>query len=262
MIDGHMHLEYGPLSREYVLQFVEEGVRKGMEEIDILDHTHRFIEFKPAYEHLRKYPVQDNWLNGKTKFCSSLSEYNALIEEIRTLDLPVKVRFGLEVCYTSNTEDFLREVLKDCHYDFLTGAVHSVNSILYDMSFSRKLLWDVYSADEIYQWYYSEAIRCVESGLFDRLAHPDTIKLFSIYPQKDMTEMYQKLAEALRKHEVMGECNTGCHFRYGHPDIGLSDELLEIFKENDVRIITASDAHHPEDVGNYIKEACERIGRL
>ena len=48
MIDGHMHLEYGDLSKEYVLQFVESAVKNGMDEIQILDHTHRFKEFRPV----------------------------------------------------------------------------------------------------------------------------------------------------------------------------------------------------------------------
>ena len=46
MIDGHMHLEYGTLSVEYVLQFVQEAIKKGLNEIQILDHTHRFKEFE------------------------------------------------------------------------------------------------------------------------------------------------------------------------------------------------------------------------
>ena len=46
MIDGHMHLEYGPLSVDYVLEFVQEAVKKGLDEIQILDHTHRFKEFE------------------------------------------------------------------------------------------------------------------------------------------------------------------------------------------------------------------------
>ena len=30
MIDGHMHLENGPLTKEYVLEFVEEAHKKGI----------------------------------------------------------------------------------------------------------------------------------------------------------------------------------------------------------------------------------------
>jgi histidinol-phosphatase (PHP family) len=102
---------------------------------------------------------------------------------------------------------------------------------------------------------------CVKSGLFDRLAHPDTIKVANIYPSYDLSDTYQKLCQALKDNNVMAENNTGCHYRYGHPDIGLSDQLLAAFRQNNVRIITASDAHRPEHVGSYIKEATER-GKL
>ena len=50
MIDGHMHLEYGDLAKEYVLEFVNAAVNKGLKKIQILDHTHRFVEFEPIYE--------------------------------------------------------------------------------------------------------------------------------------------------------------------------------------------------------------------
>lgn len=58
---------------------------------------------------------------------------------------------------------------------------------------------------------------------------------------------------------MKAENNVGCYYRYNHPDMGLSDELLEILKKNHVELITASDAHKPSDVGSYIKEAMQRI---
>ena len=65
MIDGHMHLENGPLTKEYVLEFVEEAHKKGIDKIQILDHTHRFIEFEPIYMELKDYEVQKTWLENK-----------------------------------------------------------------------------------------------------------------------------------------------------------------------------------------------------
>lgn len=118
MIDGHMHLEYGDLSKEYVLQFVESAVKNGMDEIQILDHTHRFKEFRPVYEGVRKAsPYQEEWLNNKKmKFHSTLDEYCALIKEIKAMDLPIKVSFGLEVCYVPEYEETLREILKSLSF--------------------------------------------------------------------------------------------------------------------------------------------------
>lgn len=94
----------------------------------------------------------------------------------------------------------------------------------------------------------------VKSDLFTQLAHPDTIKMFNYYPTYDLKPTYHELAKLLVKHHVKGECNTGCYYRYHHQDKGLSKELLDIFKEHHVDIITASDAHKPADVGTCIKD--------
>ncbi len=259
LVDGHMHLEYGPLDVSYVKEFVEEAVRKGLDEIDILDHTHRFREFQPCYDHLRKYRQQDEWLHQKTKFCNTLDDYYGLIEEVRKEEFPIRIRFGLEVCYTSNTEDLLKDILKDVKLDFLTGAIHSVDSILYDMPFSDELLWDVWDVDRIFRRYYEEVMSLIRSGLFDRLAHPDQIKWKKRYPSHDLKQTYEEIAKALSEQNMAGENNTGIRYRYGHEDLGDCDELLEAFIRNKVRIITASDAHHPKDVGTLIREASGRI---
>ena len=259
LCDCHMHLEYGNLSKEYVMEFVDEAVRKGLHEIDILDHSHRFKEFEPCYKHLKIYEKQKQWLAQPTKFQNTLDEYMELIKKMKQVDLPIKVKFGLEVCYTKDTEKMIREILSGYRFDFLTGAVHSINSILYDMPFSGELLWDRYLADQIYRDYYEAVINCIDSGLFDRLAHPDTIKMFRIYPDYDLTETYCKLAESLKKQDMLTEINTGCRYRYDHPDIGLSEELIDIFKEEGVQLITGSDAHKPADVGIFIKEATQRM---
>ena len=72
----------------------------------------------------------------------------------------------------------------------------------------------------------------------------------------------EKRIEKLKKKGIKAECNTGCHYRYNHPDVGLSNEFLQILIDSGVDIITASDAHKPQDVGSYIKEASERIEKM
>ena len=258
LTDGHMHLEYGPLSTDYVMEFVEEGIRKGLDEINILDHSHRFKEFEGCYEHLKIYEEQKNWLSKETKFCNTLEDYYKLIEDVKKKDLPIRVKFGLEVCYTSDTEELLKRILKDVHLDFLTGAVHSVDHILYDMSFSEKLLWDRKDPSYIYRRYYEEILSLIASGLFDRLAHPDQIKLFDIDPGYDLSLTYEKIADALKEKDMYGENNTGIHYRYGYKDIGICEKMLETFRNKEVKLICASDAHKPSDVGTDIYIAALR----
>jgi len=57
---------------------------------------------------------------------------------------------------------------------------------------------------------------------------------------------------------MYAEQNTGIHRRTG-AEIGMSRGLLDAMKRHNVRIVTASDAHVPEDVGLYLKEAEELL---
>lgn len=255
MIDRHMHLEYGPLEMDYVYEFINKAIEAGIDEIGILDHTHRFREFMPLYDNLRFIDKQDQWLKGERKFCNGLDEYIGLISKVKSQKLPIMVKFGLEVCYVPECEDFLKGLLDNYCFDFLVGAIHSIDGRLYDMPFSDEILWKVFDPDRIYKRYYELCLQAANSGLFTQLAHPDTIKMFNIYPSYDLASTYRKLAQALRDNDVEAECNTGCHYRYHHNDIGLSSELLKILKEYGVKIVTASDAHRPADVGRCIREA-------
>ena len=79
MIDGHIHLENGPLTLDYLNKFVEEAIKNNIDCIQILDHTHRFHEFYSIYDNVRNASkIQEEWLSTKTK--DSIVEYLKLIE--------------------------------------------------------------------------------------------------------------------------------------------------------------------------------------
>ena len=253
MIDGHVHLEKGPLTKEYVYEFVKEAIKKGIDDLQILDHTHRFREFAPIYEKCKKNQAQIDWL--KTDLRDSIYDYIKLIDEMKKETLPIKVSFGLEVCYQKPEEENIKKLINDIYdWDFLVGSVHAINYIVYDSSWSKDELWNKYPVDYIYSEYYETMFDLVKSDLFTQLAHPDTIKMFNYYPTYDLTDTYNKLADLLNEFHMKVENNVGCYYRYGHKDMGLSDELLDIFKKHKCNLITVSDAHYPKDVGNYIKE--------
>ena len=236
LVDGHMHLENGPLTKEYVMEFINEAYKQGFDRIQILDHTHRFKEFEVIYQGVKEASDQQReWLaNKKMKFKDTLSSYVRLINEVKEEELPIEVLFGLEVCYVPEYKEEIRRILESYQFDFLVGAIHSIDGLLYDMPWSKEILWDKYNVDDIYHRYYELIFDLVKSGLFTQLAHPDTIKMFNYYPTYDLKPTYHELAKLLVKHHVKGECNTGCYYRYHHPDKGLSKELLDIFKEHHV----------------------------
>ena len=115
-----MHLEYGPLSEEYVLKFVDKAKAMNLDEIQILDHSHRFVEFEKMYEPLKKYDVQKIWLENKQmKFKDSVAEFVELMQNIKSKDLGIKIKYGLEICYTPSAEQLIKDVVNNFHFDFL-----------------------------------------------------------------------------------------------------------------------------------------------
>lgn len=259
MIDGHMHLENGPLTVDYVMRFVEAGVKQGMDTIQILDHTHRFVEFAPMYEPLKQASAyQKEWFEKKT--LEPLSIYHALIEEVKAMTLPIEVKFGLEVCYAPQDKALIKQLLDAYPYDFVIGSIHSIDGLLYDMNaFSREILWDKYDTNAIYQRYYEIMEDMIKSDLFTQIGHPDQLKIFHYEPDYDVVPTYRRLAKLAKAHGVAMETNSGCHYRYHHEDIGTNAQFLQILKEEDVTIITASDAHQPSHVGMLIKEMSEGL---
>lgn len=259
MIDGHMHLENGPLSVDYVMEFVKAGVAKGMDTIQILDHTHRFLEFQPLYTRLKEAsPYQKVWLEKKK--LEPLSTYFAVIEQVKKMDLPIEVKFGLEVCYAPEDKDFLREILNEYPYDYLIGSIHSIDGLLYDMpAFSREILWDKQDTNAIYRRYYEIMEDMICSDLFTQIGHPDQLKIFHYEPTYDLSPTYERIALKAVEHNVYMETNTGCYYRYKHEDMGTNKAFMDILKKHGVNIMTASDAHSPQHVGNYIKEVNQTL---
>ena len=248
MIDAHVHLDNGPLTLEYLLEFVETAKKQSIDEIHIVNHTHRFKEFAPLYEDCKCNIEQIVWFT-KRDLKDSIEDYFKLIQEVRGINLPVKVLFGLEVCYFKDREDLLRDLLSKYKFDFLIGSVHFIHNIAYDCGWSIKELWDKYDIDDLYRTYYDSVKSLIKSKLFTHVGHMDTFKMFNRYPTFDLKDTYKEIAKLLNENNVIAENNTKVHYGYGHKEIGLNNEFLDILKENNCKIISSSDAHEPESVG-------------
>ena len=42
MVDGHIHIEKGAYTIEWISQFVNKGLERGLDEIWLLEHCYRF----------------------------------------------------------------------------------------------------------------------------------------------------------------------------------------------------------------------------
>ena len=98
--------------------------------------------------------------------------------------------------------------------------------------------------------------------LFTGLAHPDSIKCFGHYPSFDLTETYATIAGALKEAGMYVEQSGGLALNYTFYELGMNPKMLKVFKDNNVRIFTASDAHKPEHCVENIKKLQEILDRI
>ena len=103
MIDAHTHLENGDLSIEYVHKFIDAAKEKGITHLQVLDHTHRFFEFKDCYKRVCEVStLQEEWFLKKQK--NSIDDYLKLIEALKketfdVLALKFVIRLKQKVYY-------------------------------------------------------------------------------------------------------------------------------------------------------------------
>jgi histidinol-phosphatase (PHP family) len=224
-------------------RMVDEAQSHHLDEIWLLDHTHKFKEFAFLYEPLATHTLTYNWYH-REQFIS-IGEYLNFIRLIRSRSYGVRIRFGLEVCYLPQREEELRRELCKYDFDFLIGSVHFIDGTGFDLS---KEAWDGADVNHMYKRYYEIMESLILTGLFCTLAHPDSIKVFGHYPDFDLKPTYRRIARLLNEHQMSTENNTGL-WRYHHEDIGLNQTFLSILKEEHVDIHPASDAHEYQYIG-------------
>lgn len=251
MLDCHIHLEKGPYTPEWVWRFVRQAESMGLSEIWLLEHSHRFRDFAPLYAAMSAYSgYQRAWFMRRNML--SLLEYTALIEACRKERFPIRVKFGLEICYEPGMEEVVRSAIKAYPFDFLTGSVHWIDGFAFD---HKAAFWEGKDVDSLYRRYYQIMEQLIQSHLFTGVAHPDSIKCFCHLPGFDLTGTYERLARLLNQNGMYAEQSGGLHLNYGgRNELGMNEKMRTAFLQNGVQIRTASDAHRPEHVGANIKE--------
>ncbi len=252
--DLHIHIERGPYTVQWIERFINQAVKMNLSEINLLEHSIRIKEFHPCFKEAREYSsYQENWFRGKENSAHTFEEYRALINEIRGREYPIKVNFGLEVCWFEQHADEIRNLVLDGFLDYVLGSVHWVDNWTFNQ---RKYQWKNKDYNHIYKRYFEMENSLIESGIFDIIAHPDLIRCHGLYPDYDLTETYHSLAENAVKNNVMIEMNT----TRGR-QIGINEAFFSAALAEGARFSTGSDAHCPEDVGKGIKEAFVFISR-
>lgn len=250
----HIHLEQGTYTVSYVERFVEKAVQMNLKEINLLEHSVRFKEFHKTFKEAGEYSsYQKQWLDYKIKCSGSIDDFKKLVCEIRSRKYPVKVAFGLEICWFEQHGGYIENLVNDGFFDYLTGSVHWIDNWTFNQ---RKYQWLGKDINSVYKRYFELEKSLIQSNIFDIIAHPDLIRCHKLYPDYDLSSTYNDLCREANKHNVSIEMNTS----RGRTK-GLNKCFLETARNNNVSFVTGSDAHCVQDTGKGIKEAAELICR-
>jgi histidinol-phosphatase (PHP family) len=247
-----IHLERGEYTKDWLDRFVETAISRNISEIWLLEHCYRFCEFVPMYDGVCACSEYiDKWFHRKAGVMS-LDDYLRFIESMRKIDFPIQVKFGLEVCYFKEYEDLVYSLTKDTELDFLVGSMHFIDNFAFD---HKPEHWQGVDVDKAYKRYFEMTVDLVKCGIYSGLAHPDSIKLFGHKPSYPLDDAYEAVAAALAGSNMYAEQSSGCHRRCPETAaLGMEPGFINALKRHNVPLITASDAHSPEDVGLWIPE--------
>jgi histidinol-phosphatase (PHP family) len=220
LIDYHLHVvAHGdrPMTVENILDYCEVAKARGIRQMGITEH--------------------DRYLDDIDL---------AAFQEAREHSPDVELRLGIEIDFVPGKEEEMDRFATELPYDYVIGSVHRVAGEEVDHPDHKEIYekWDTY---ELYEAYFENVRAAALSGRFDVLGHPDLIKIFRRFPEKDITGMLEETADAVAESGIVVDVNAA-GLRKPVGEIYPSRDFLEMFHRQSVPIILSSDAHAPKEV--------------
>jgi len=227
--DYHLHTPLCHHAEGYPRDYVDVARARGLSEIGFADHNPMPKPF-------------DDWRMD----IEDLPRYLEMVEEARASGFPVRV--GLECDYLPGMEGWIQDLGGRFAWDYLIGSVHYLGPG-WDVDNPRNLFrFSEMAVDEIWDLYWGRYLRCIHSGLFDFVAHPDLPKKFGHRATRDPLPYYEKVVQALLDQDTAFELNTAGwrkDVREQYPAFA----FLQLAAKAGAAVLVNSDAHAPNEVG-------------
>ena len=232
-VDLHNHTTLCNHAEGTVEQYIEAAIANGTNIFAFTDHAP--MDFDPKYrmsfEQMAEY---------KTMVMTAKEKYKEQID----------ILFAYEVDYL---EGHMDERILNADVDFLIGSVHFID----EWGFDNPEFIGHYEHEDInviWQKYFDQIEKMAQSRLFDIAGHLDLIKVFKYMPTRDITEIADNALKAIKKADMALEINVA-GYRKPIGEAYPSVELLQRAYTLNIPITFGSDAHKPEQVGLFRKEA-------
>lgn len=239
LADYHIHTPLCRHAAGWPIDYARRAVELGLEEIGFADHN----------------PMAETFDDWRMEI-AELPRYLASVEEARAAFPQLRIRLGLEVDFLEGREGWIEELAGMADWDFLIGSVHYIAPG-----------WDVDNpkwigrfrerpVEEVWELYWRAYEKCIRSGLFDFVAHPDLAKKFGFRPEGDLRRFYEPAIAALAETGTAFEINTAglrkeCRELYPAP------EFVAMAREAGVPLLINSDAHDPAELAAGFEAAVD-----
>ena len=232
-VDLHNHTTLCNHANGEIYEYIDKAIESGTMYLGFSDHAP--MDFDPKYrmsfEDMKKY--ENDILNLKEKYKDK-----------------IEILLGYEVDYLKNHMD---ERVLNAKVDYLIGSVHFID----DWGFDNPEFIGRYESediDDIWQKYFDTIEEMANSNLFDIVGHLDLIKVFKFMPKKDINIIAYNALVAIKKADMVLEINVA-GLRKPIKELYPSKSLLELAFKLEVPITFGSDAHEPNQVSLFTKEA-------
>jgi histidinol-phosphatase (PHP family) len=220
LIDYHLHvIAHGdrPMSVENILRYCEVAQERGIRQMGITEHDRYLDEIDLA-----------------------------AFQEAREKSRDVELRLGIEIDFVPGAEERMDRDATALPYDYVIGSVHRVGGEEVDRATDQGI-YDRYETYDLYEAYYANVRKAALSGRFEVLGHPDLIKIFRHFPDRDITPILEETADAVAASGVVVDVNAA-GLRKPVGEIYPSRDFLEMFRRRGVPIVLSSDAHAADQV--------------
>lgn len=248
--DLHTHHERCGHALGTIRDYIEAGIRHGLDVIGISDHSPYFGS------------AVDQEQPG---IAMAKSEFGRYIDEVLKLKQEysgkIDVLLGVESDFFPEHAELYRQMYEPYPFDYIIGSVHLSGGV----SIFNKKRWNGLTDKqkiEQKELYYDLIQQSARSGIFQILGHIDAMRGF--YPAfADIpTDAVDKTLEIIAAQDIAIEINTSGKTK----DCGgwyPIDAVLERANHYGVRVTFGSDAHKPERVGDdweLVRERLKEIG--
>ena len=239
--DLHTHTSHSH-ARDSVRQMFEAGREKGLLVQGFSEHSPR----PEGYDYPSEY---------RDHLAATFREYLSEVEELKKEQEAqgVTVLLGLEVDWLEEEVPFIRRMVESYPYDYLIAGIHFLGRWGFD---ATSCDWDRLGREEKfhqYARYYRTMKAMAESRLFNIVAHPDLIKIFSVDDFRRWLSLPASMdlvgdaLTAVRDAGMAMEISSAglrkpCHEIYPGP------EILHLARQIGLPITFASDSHATEQV--------------